>query len=383
MIDDIKVTCPSFADDIATGALYKGGLNLHLALAHDYGVKWHFEFSNSKSVWILWGEDTVPSIYLKLGDRILQQVKSYKHMGITLCNDAALERQSYAESIGEARSSLLAARGIGSSGVPVPASMLSKIYWSVSMPKLTYRLEVKTAHETALYDLERAHRQNAKIIQNLPQNTVSPAPLATIGWISIESHLVIMKICFLLWILCLQSDNVYRRVTIYLLNSLMTSGGARKQSPIASMFAAAKRYHIGDVIDAFMRNDNAIGMYVETKIMVKGVVWKHEYWRWKASCLFYKELSFYMVAVNRFSIHPWWKLAKIKPQFFNHICVNIYVYIYVLSLYELCYRSYIQRDCHSVLAKLHPITFYRGVRGSWSECHFVFSLVYQLCLALW
>ena len=23
-----------------------------------------------------------------------------------------------------------------------------------------------------------------------------------------------------------------------------------------------------------------------------------------------------------------------------------------------------------------------GVRGSWSECHFVFSLVYQLCLAL-
>ena len=65
------------------------------------------------------------------------------------------------------------------------------------------------------------------------------------------------------------------------------------------------------------------------------------------------------------------------------LCVNIYVYIYVHSLYEICYRSYIQRECHSVLAKLHPITFYRGVRGSWSECHFVFSLVYQLCLALW
>ena len=67
------------------------------------------------------------------------------------------------------------------------------------------------------------------------------------------------------------------------------------------------------------------------------------------------------------------------------LCVNIYVYIYmyVHSLYEFCYRSYIQRECHSVLAKLHPITFYRGVRGSWAECHFLFSLVYQLCLALW
>ena len=43
------------------------------------------------------------------------------------------------------------------------------------------------------------------------------------------------------------------------------------------------------------------------------------------------------------------------------LCVNIYIYIYMHSLYEFCYRTYIQRDCHSVLAKLHPITFYRIV----------------------
>ena len=56
------------------------------------------------------------------------------------------------------------------------------------------------------------------------------------------------------------------------------------------------------------------------------------------------------------------------------LCVNIYVciYMYVHSLYEFCYRSYLQRECHSVLAKLHPITFYRGVRGSWAECHICF-----------
>ena len=67
----------------------------------------------------------------------------------------------------------------------------------------------------------------------------------------------------------------------------------------------------------------------------------------------------------------------------NSVLIYMYIYICVNSLYEFCYRSYIQRECHSVLARLHPITFYRGMRGSWSECHFVFSLVYQLCLALW
>ena len=49
------------------------------------------------------------------------------------------------------------------------------------------------------------------------------------------------------------------------------------------------------------------------------------------------------------------------------LCVNIYVYVYmyVHSLYEFCYRSYIQRECYSVLAKLHPTTFYRIISG---EC---------------
>ena len=49
----------------------------------------------------------------------------------------------------------------------------------------------------------------------------------------------------------------------------------------------------------------------------------------------------------------------------QNLCVNIYIYkyiyMYVHSLYEFCYRMYIQRECHSVLPKLHPITFYRIV----------------------
>ena len=49
----------------------------------------------------------------------------------------------------------------------------------------------------------------------------------------------------------------HRRVAIYLLNSLMTSGGAHLHIPIASMFAAAKIYLIDNVINALMRCDNA------------------------------------------------------------------------------------------------------------------------------
>ena len=63
------------------------------------------------------------------------------------------------------------------------------------------------------------------------------------------------------------------------------------------------------------------------------------------------------------------------------LCVDKYIYIYVCT-FLFCYRSYIQRECHSVLAKLHPITFYRGVRGSWAECHFFCFLWFTNCVLL-
>ena len=68
---------------------------------------------------------------------------------------------------------------------------------------------------------------------------------------------------------------------------------------------------------------------------------------------------------------PCWPSESCYPGvlslFVQKICVNIYVcvYMYVHSLYEFCYRPYIQRECHSVLAKLHRITFYRIISG---EC---------------
>ena len=41
----------------------------------------------------------------------------------------------------------------------------------------------------------------------------------------------------------------------------------------------------------------------------------------------------------------------------------VYIYIYMHSLYALCYMMYIQiqQECYSVLVKLHPIIFYRTV----------------------
>ena len=74
------------------------------------------------------------------------------------------------------------------------------------------------------------------------------------------------------------------------------------------------------------------------------------------------------------------------------LCVNIYICIpYMSSVIGRIYiYTYIYIYNGSVIQYWRSCTPSRsiglyswGVRGSWAECHFLFSLVYQLCLALW
>ena len=74
--------------------------------------------------------------------------------------------------------------------------------------------------------------------------------------------------------------------------------------------------------------------------------------------------------------------------------VLIYMYICIPYMSSVCYRTYIYIYIYIYIYNGSFIQYWRsctpfigfyfwGVRGSWVECHFLFSLVYQLCLALW
>ena len=82
-----------------------------------------------------------------------------------------------------------------------------------------------------------------------------------------------------------------------------------------------------------------------------------------------------------------WKTCFLLMTFVpvRKLCVNIYILIFMSSLIGRIYtynRSVIQYWW--ICTPSHSIGLYFwGVRSSWVECHFLFSLVYQLCLALW
>ena len=112
------------------------------------------------------------------------------------------------------------ARGI----VLIASSRFRSIYGAVAIPRMLYGLDVCPLDDAGMKNMEQAHRQNAKIIQNLPICTPNPAPLATLGWLSISGQVAIMKLVFMWRILCLPLENIYRKVLIHVLTLALFGG---------------------------------------------------------------------------------------------------------------------------------------------------------------
>ena len=127
-INDIDVTCPAYAGDVAICALHKTGLNNLLQIAYSYSKKWLFEFSIEKSVIMTWGRDQFPEIPVMLGNSKLKIVEHFKHVGIELANSKAGKDIIIHDRIGKARHAILAARGIGNRNTAVRVTVLSKIF---------------------------------------------------------------------------------------------------------------------------------------------------------------------------------------------------------------------------------------------------------------
>ena len=164
-------------------AMHKLGLNKLMTIAHAHSVKWQYEFNTEKSVVMIFGKDCMPGVPVKLGNHDLKVITSHVHLGVLLSTDKHDRYHMYNERIGTAHGKIFAGRGIGSASISVTPSILSKLYWSVIIPKLTYGLQVSIIDEKVMMELESAHKRYSKIVHNLPSNAPAPSTLATVGWL--------------------------------------------------------------------------------------------------------------------------------------------------------------------------------------------------------
>ena len=176
------------------------------------------------------------------------------NISVKLTNKMIVKRRILHERIGKGRNALLAARGIGSHRTPVPPTILSKLYWSIAIPRMTYGLKVVHMDDSHIKELSQAHRVHARIVQHLPENVHTPTVLATIGWMSMPAYIAYRKLLFLWSILCLPVNNIYRRIVVAIFVSCDIFGPV-KLSPIGDTFNICK-YGLKDLfMSCIIRND--------------------------------------------------------------------------------------------------------------------------------
>ena len=87
-ISSMKLSAPSFADGISLLVLYPTFLQHFMNIAHEYSLKWRYEFNNIKSGIVTYGESE-PSHFANMQERSwtlgvenVDELYEYKNSGI-------------------------------------------------------------------------------------------------------------------------------------------------------------------------------------------------------------------------------------------------------------------------------------------------------------
>ena len=238
-------------------------------------------------------------------------------MDINITTDPKREYNAYLNRINSRKSVVYAACSLDRPAVPIPPSVANKIHHAVAMPRMLYGLDVCPLNNAGLEVMEQTHRQNAKIVQNLPLNTPNPAPLATLGWLSIEGQVAIMKLIFIWRILFMPLENLYRQILLHALEAALFTGYNNRLSPTVAMLDVVKKYGLVEKLkNSMYLENNSLSFY---KAMIKKTVHEMELSRWRASILVYRTLHIYGQSVSKIKLNVWWNFQKYYPALYKQV----------------------------------------------------------------
>ena len=301
IVNDINVSCPTFADDITIMCLYKNSLQAALDVAHNHSIKWRFQFNPTKSNVIVLAKKNT-DLVVRLGDNVLPQLKGCVHVGVPLSENQNWLDAFIQKRILKGERSVFAVMSMSTTDYPIPPNTLSKIYWSMSVPQIAYGLNMAMLSSTHFQMLETAHRGIAKRIQGLHKNTSNPVPLATMGWMSMGGHIDTRKLVFIMSMLQLPVSNLYYRLASSRILSTQINPGQR--GPIGEAMRAAEKYGLYNIIVKCVCNGSEMSI-AKWKQLVRERITITEHTRCKRLCILYNNMGFFSKALDKCS-WVWW-----------------------------------------------------------------------------
>jgi exonuclease III len=310
-----------YADDLAILALNKVSMQQMIDIAYRYSCKWRFEFNPKKCAVLIFGNHAVQVPFV-LGNAHIKTMSEYTHVGVNIATKQVTDLCQVKKRIELSKRAMYSLVGCSLYKTCLSPLALSKLYWSVVIPKLLGNAEVRYISDTEMVEYEKFHRSVAQDIQHLPKSAPNPSVLALLGWRDLMSYLDYVKLMFLYRILALQPKCIYRVVFIRRLFYILSSGIYSQTSPVANIVKVCSKYDILHIILEWLANGYLPGK-AEWKTTVKNIIKDNTFAHWRFEIMLYSKLSIYRIINNFMEPSCWWVLAKALPFLKSPCCTMV------------------------------------------------------------
>lgn len=316
-IAELRTGALGFADDVAVIALYKYFINIVLEKARMHSIKWRYRYNGGKFQGMCFGRDIAENQSLIFGEHRIDLQSAANHMGVPLCISKPVMKEQIKVKCENIKKQVRVMMSLGNKRLPLPPTVGSKIYESVCVPKLLYGVEACVIHRDVMFEIEKCQRYSAKVIQGMPQQTPNPVPMATLGWMSMDSMIDIKKMVFLYHWLSLPTGCIYKKIVILrLITFIYGSSKDGHDSPLYQAFEAIVKHGLQNYVMDVLQNGTTISLKQFRRVAYRAVA-EIEKSRWGANMLLYKSLRLFRACFTRIEMCVWWKVSHCRPQLCN------------------------------------------------------------------
>ena len=153
---NMRVVCPTYADDIAIVAPYCVTLQKLLCVVERYASYWRLQFNPSKCAHMVFSKQSLPKSIppVTLDGRVIELVSYTKHLGTGMGPESMVVENM----IKKGRNSFYGILSLGKNIGGTNPAVANKLYWSTVIPSMLYGVQVLCLSEDALDSLEQEPR---------------------------------------------------------------------------------------------------------------------------------------------------------------------------------------------------------------------------------
>ena len=172
--------------------------------------------------------------------------------------------------------------------------------------------------EQSVLMMEQAHVWAARALQSLPNHSSCLVVTASLGWLSIESHIDIKRLCYVHRVICAEPRSIARKLTVHVFMQMYIDKDiSTYEGPIAVLYKTCKKCYLMDIVyNEFFFSATPMSSTRWKKCVCNSVSQQHIA-RWNMSRIMYTSLYLFTKCVKSVNCLWIWKVAKRNQAFLS------------------------------------------------------------------